>query len=87
MGGRNVTIQSIVECFPTLDLGRPVIDSTGLKGHFDFTLDWAPNRRDTDPSGPDFFEALKQQMGLKLSPQKGTLEILVLDHLERPSEN
>jgi uncharacterized protein (TIGR03435 family) len=96
MGGRNVGIELITESFPTLDLGRTVLDKTGLKGQFAFTIDWAPESRDPrepglagipDPSGPDFFEALKQQMGLRLEPGKGSFGVMVVEHIERPSEN
>ena len=96
LSGRDVPMESIRQSFPTQDLGRPVIDKTGLKGHFDFTIEWAPDSRDPrepglagtpDPLGPDFFEALKQQMGLRLESQKGPLEVMVIDHIERPLDN
>jgi uncharacterized protein (TIGR03435 family) len=66
-------------------LDRPVIDMTGLKGHYDFTLDWA--QYDTD-NGPSFFTALQEQLGLRLAVQNGAVEILVIDHAEKiPTEN
>jgi bla regulator protein BlaR1 len=79
-----------------LGLGRPVIDKTGLTGRFDFTLEFAPERRpaaDSDspvpstPIGPTPIEALHDQLGLKLEPAKGSIPILVIDRVERPSEN
>lgn len=72
--------------------GRPVIDKTGLTGHYDFKLSFAPVRPpDQAPADrqdfPTLFEALKQQLGLKLLPQTGPITFLVIDHIERPSEN
>jgi bla regulator protein BlaR1 len=70
--------------------GRVVIDKTGFTGKFDAhlvyadTLDSAP--RD-DTSGPSLFTAMEEQLGLKVESTKGPVEILVIDHVERPSEN
>jgi uncharacterized protein (TIGR03435 family) len=76
---------------------RPVVDKTGLSGKFDFTVEFAPemnDRRVDDESafpaqstGPTFYEALREQLGLKLVPQKGMADVIVIDHLERPREN
>jgi uncharacterized protein (TIGR03435 family) len=73
-------------------LGRPVIDATGLTGEYDISLYWIPQRPDSiaadDPSGPDLFAALQQQLGLKLEPKKGPIEVLIIDHAERtPTAN
>lgn len=65
-------------------LDQPVIDRTGLSGHFDITLDWSP---DDSTDFPDLFTALKDQLGLKLESTKGLVEIFVIDHVEKPSEN
>lgn len=78
------------------DLGRPVVDRTGRSGTFDFSLEWAPASNapkapaedlSTDESGPGFEQALKEQLGLKLESTKAPLEVFMVDHLERPSEN
>jgi uncharacterized protein (TIGR03435 family) len=74
---------------------RPVIDKTGLTGVYNFTLDfsWQQLTAGTsqagasEPAGPDIFTALQQQLGLKLEPARGQVSHLVVDHLERPSEN
>jgi uncharacterized protein (TIGR03435 family) len=78
---------------------RMVVDQTGLTGHYDFKLDWtpenatpatnAPNGASTspDPSGPSIFTALQEQLGLKLESTKAPVEVLVIDHIEAPSEN
>jgi len=76
-------------------LGRPVIDKTGLTGEYDFTFDYAPypvNRRIDEPrvanaSLPSIFRALQERLGLKLQSTETTVEILVIDRVERPSEN
>lgn len=80
--------------------GRPVQDQTGLKGSFDFQLKWTPddvaptdgsakplNGVPADSSGPSFGTAIQEQLGLKLEPKKGQIEVLVIDHAENPSEN
>jgi uncharacterized protein (TIGR03435 family) len=69
---------------------RPILDRTGLKGVYDFTLSWnqvLSADLPGDSSGPGIFEALRKQLGLKLEPQNGPLEILVIDHAEKPTEN
>lgn len=79
-----------------LGLDRPAIDKTGLTGRFDFTLEFAPERRmpaasDSPvlplPDGPTAVDALRNQLGLKLQPAKAALPILIIDRVERPSEN
>jgi bla regulator protein BlaR1 len=76
--------------------GRPIIDKTGLTGRCDFTLAWAHERRTppgsdapvaSDPIGPTPLEALRDQLGLKLESTKASIPILVIDKVERPSEN
>ena len=78
--------------------GRPVLDRTGLKGSFDFTLQW--ESEPDEPSnggpgllasrlhlGPSMFTAIEESLGLKLEPMKGPVEVLVIDHVEQPSGN
>jgi uncharacterized protein (TIGR03435 family) len=69
--------------------GHPVIDKTGITEKFDFHLEFAPD--DAEPSdepdaAPSIFSALGQ-LGLKLDPAKGPRDFLVIDRVERPSEN
>jgi len=68
--------------------GSIVLDQTGLDGSYDYALQWTP---DLDPpanaSGPSLTTAVKEQLGLRLALQKTPMDIVVVDHLERPSAN
>jgi len=70
--------------------GRPIVDKTGISGKYDLHLKWtleqAPRGDAGDVSAP-IFSALQEQLGLKLQSAKGQVETLVVDHVERPSEN
>ncbi|MGA8783518.1 MAG: TIGR03435 family protein [Terracidiphilus sp.] len=76
--------------------GREVVDKTGVSGRYDLELHWTPDDRAAEPklvngaptdSGPSLFTALEEQLGLKLEPAKGPVEVLVIDHIEMPSPN
>lgn len=73
------------------DLQSKVQNNTGLKGDFDFTLRYSPNvvgvSSTSISASPTIFAALQDQLGLKLESQKGPLDVIVIDHIERPSEN
>lgn len=83
------------------EVGRQVVDKTGLQGNYDFTLQFTSERRlampggpggpgdapPPDSSGPSIFTALQEQLGLKLESQKGPVEMLIIDSVEKPSEN
>jgi uncharacterized protein (TIGR03435 family) len=94
---RNVTMELIANLLPGPgNLGRPVVDRTGLTGTFDFSLEWTPEINgplppgvdfEPDQSGPGFVDALKEQLGLKLDSTKGRVEVFMVDHVERPSGN
>jgi uncharacterized protein (TIGR03435 family) len=79
----------------SLRVGRPVIDQTELKGSYYIKLQWAPEELQADvgispgleSSGPSIFGALQQQLGLKLEPTRGPVEVFIVDHVEKPSEN
>jgi bla regulator protein BlaR1 len=79
-------------------LGRFVVNQTALKGDFDFHVEWTPDpgqnlggESETPPpagaDGPSIFTALQQQLGLKLESAKGPVEVLVIDHAEKPDAN
>ena len=69
--------------------GRPVIDKTGLTGYYAFKLDWFPDNRTAEPDSdlPSMFNAVQEQLGLKLEPTKAPYAMLIIDHAEKPSEN
>jgi uncharacterized protein (TIGR03435 family) len=80
-------------------LDRPVIDKTGITSYFEihlkFSADDSPVARRTAgdlgaataPDAPGIFQAIQEQLGLRLVPAKGPMDVLVIDHIERPSEN
>jgi uncharacterized protein (TIGR03435 family) len=81
-------------------LDKPVVDKTGLAGEFDITLKWTPDESqfasmgvhvpppaDNPNAPPELFTAIQEQIGLKLEVRKTMTKVLVIDHVERPSEN
>lgn len=69
-------------------LDKVVVDKTGLTGKYDITLTWTPDdRQGTADAGPTLFTALEEQLGLKLESTRGPVDTLVVDHVEKPSEN
>ena len=72
--------------FLARQLNLPVIDNTGIDGEFDLKLDWSPDQISAS-SGPSIFTAVQEQLGLRLESTKGPVEILVVDSIEKPSEN
>jgi uncharacterized protein (TIGR03435 family) len=82
-GGAKIAMLTILL---TNQLHRPVVDKTGLMGLYAFDLTYNPD--ESKPSDrPSLFTALQEQLGLKLDAKKGESEVLVIDRLERPSEN
>jgi uncharacterized protein (TIGR03435 family) len=81
-----ITMQKLADLL-SRQAGLPVVDSTGLKGVFDFTLTWSPDEAAATPTdgaaAPSIFTALQEQLGLKLESGKGPVEILVVDHMEK----
>lgn len=90
----------------SFQLGRTIVDKTGLTGSYDYTLQWTPDESQgptfkgaesgqrgiestpsPESSGPSVFTALQEQLGLKLEARKGPVEVLVIDSIEKPSEN
>jgi uncharacterized protein (TIGR03435 family) len=103
LSGQGVELEMLTRTLSS-QLGRTVIDRTGLKGNFDFKLTWTPDPGQSagppgglpagadappppDPNGPSVFTALQEQLGLRLESQKGPVEMLVIDRVEKPSEN
>jgi uncharacterized protein (TIGR03435 family) len=83
--GVKVTIARLAE-YLSGQAGRPVIDNTGLKGEYDFRVEWTTEEA-KDSSGPSVFAALQEQLGLKLNATKGPIEIIVIDGAEKASAN
>ena len=85
----------------SLSLNMPVVDKTGLTGEYDMNLKWTPDPaapafgdvRDPadipapDPSRPEIFTAIKEQLGLELKAEKGPVDVIVIEHAERPTPN
>ena len=100
MGGQKITMMDLTRTLSNF-VDRVVVDRTGLSGTFDLSIDFAPQQAPpgftpgpgadagaADPSGPvSIFTAVQEQLGLKLEPQTGPVDVLVIDHVERPSEN
>jgi uncharacterized protein (TIGR03435 family) len=66
--------------------GRVIIDKTGLTGNYEFTLRYTTEPNATDDR-PSLFTALEEQLGLKLVSDRAPLQVLVVDHIERPTED
>jgi uncharacterized protein (TIGR03435 family) len=95
-GARDISMEQIVSTFSGLgNLGRPVIDQTGLTGTYDWFIEFLPELppgaeipgRPPDASGPSFSDALHNRLGIKLVPQKGPYDFLIVDHIEQPTAN
>jgi uncharacterized protein (TIGR03435 family) len=76
---------------PRGDRGGIVVDKTSLSGRYDWTLHWTPwqdlsSGELSDSKGPSMSTALQEQLGLKLEPAKGKVEVVVIDHIDLPSE-
>ncbi len=99
-GSRNGTMSDFTGFLQTLVLDRPVVNSTGLTGKYDFKVTFAPDdsqfnghapipptKTEGVESAPALFDALQQQDGLKLEAQKTGVEVIAIDHVEKPTAN
>jgi uncharacterized protein (TIGR03435 family) len=68
-------------------VNRTVVDRTALDGRYDIDLTWTPELSSTAAEAVSIFTALQEQLGLKLESTKGPVDVLVIDHVERPTEN
>jgi uncharacterized protein (TIGR03435 family) len=88
--GKGIGMAALVDMLTKL-LEHPVFDETGLEGKYDVTLDFAPVQASPTPAnedlGPSIFAAIQEQLGLKLEATKRPVEVFVIDHMEKPSEN
>jgi uncharacterized protein (TIGR03435 family) len=96
----NATMANFADILQAAVLDRPVVDQTGLEGKYDFPLKWTPDETqfasfggkmpppsDNADAPPGLFTAIQEQLGLKLESTKAPVEVLVIDHVEKPSEN
>jgi uncharacterized protein (TIGR03435 family) len=94
-GYRDLTMDTLAASLAGIvGQGRTVIDRTGLTGRFDYTLEWAPDpplsaspAAPPELAGPTSLQALHDQLGLKVESTRGPVQVLVIDGVERPSEN
>jgi uncharacterized protein (TIGR03435 family) len=96
--GRDVPM-ALLWRFVSQQAGRAIVDRSGLTGNHDFDLTWTPeqfanranpavvNGNTIDPNGPSLFTALHEQLGLKLDAQRGPVDVLVIEKIDRPTEN
>lgn len=97
---RNGTLEDFTSFLQTLVLDRPVVDQTGMKGKFDLQFTFTPDdsefnghppslptQTDATNASPGLFEAIQQQLGLKLDAEKTPVDVMVIDHVEKPSAN
>ena len=94
--GRNVTMAQVAAILQRAILDRPVVDNTGLTSRYDFDLEWMPDESQfggqlppgpPDSAKPSLFAALQQQLGLRIEATRGPIETLVIDRIEKPSDN
>ncbi len=96
-GARNVSMVIVTSGLERVEwLGHTLVDQTGLTGKYDFKIEWSPapsgsaplaDETQTDSAGPTFQKALKDQLGLKLVKRQAAVQVLVIDHVEKPTEN
>jgi uncharacterized protein (TIGR03435 family) len=92
---RNATITQLAAMMQRAVLDRAVVDNTGLSGTYDFDLEWTPDEnqfagqlpRSVESTKPSLFTAMQEQLGLRLEATRGPVQALVIDRVERPSEN
>lgn len=91
--GRNVTMEAFARHLSrNRDIGKLVVDRTGLTSAFNFELDWMPQQFDAKPEAssddrPSIFTALQEQLGLKLESAAVPALAIVIDHAEKPGDN
>jgi uncharacterized protein (TIGR03435 family) len=97
--GNGIKLSFLAEALSN-QVGHKIVDKTGLNGEYDFNLKWTPDESQgpmfkgpadgappPDANGPSIFTALQEQLGLKLESQKAPVDLLVIDHAEKASEN
>jgi uncharacterized protein (TIGR03435 family) len=99
IAARNASIADFAALLQEGLMDRPVLDQSGLSGRFDFTLKWTPDEFQLAAHGmkpppslpadapPDLYQAMQEQLGLRLTPTKGLADMLVIASVEKPSAN
>jgi uncharacterized protein (TIGR03435 family) len=95
--GQGIRMGALAESLSRLQVGRSVIDKTGMPGTYDVHLKWTADPAPPDNPGappavddlsePFLFTAVREQLGLRIESAKGPVEVVVIDHAERPTEN
>jgi len=96
----NATVDDFTSFLQMVVLDRPVVNNTGLTGHYDFDVTFTPDDsqfgghapKSQNPSeggsvAPNLFEAIRQQIGLRLKAERAAVPVIVIDHVDRPSAN
>ena len=96
---RNATIYEFSGVLQSMVLDRPVVDNTGLRDHYDFALLFMPDesqfnghppispKTDAPDAAPSLSEAIRQELGLKLESRKAAVDVIAIEHVEKPSAN
>jgi uncharacterized protein (TIGR03435 family) len=83
--GHNAPVEFIASML-TFMLGKTVVNKTGIEGKFSYNLEWSPDGAGAR-DGVSLFTAIQEQLGLKLEASKGQVDVLVIDGVEKPSDN
>ena len=88
LAARAMTLNYMLIGLARTSIDRVVVDHAGLTGKFDWEVQWIPDDLRVDavtrPDGPSIFQAFRDQLGLKLEPARDRVDVLVIDHAERP---
>jgi uncharacterized protein (TIGR03435 family) len=95
----NARLADFTSFLQMLVLDRPVVDRTGITGRFDYNVTFTPDdsefnghppklpQTETSDSAPNLFAAIQEQLGLKLDAQKTSVDVIAIDHVDKPSAN
>jgi uncharacterized protein (TIGR03435 family) len=96
---RNASVADVANGMQEVFMDKPVVDHTGLHDRYDFDLKWTPDEsqsycpsdparsRDDSNAPPGLYTAIQEQLGLRLSSTKAQIQVMAIDHVDRPSEN
>lgn len=96
MRGHNQTVEELIRAIGPRTLDGPLIDATGLTGKYDYTVSWSMTAQTAalnplttvEPDGPNIFEAVERQLGLKIEKKRGPVQVLVVDSVDnKPTGN